>query len=128
VSGPTEQKKQRRLILISMMLDLNSLVRDAGIPFDEAMVEFAIRLGQLNGRAMDNSSIAAITRIPQPSVSRYIVALRKRGRVRSVKVGRRTLQYIPLTPAEPPTTSRFYNEVEKIFWRACRSLPEQRVE
>jgi DNA-binding transcriptional ArsR family regulator len=121
MSAATEQQKHRRRVLIGLILDFNALIRDANRSAEEAMASLAIRRGQYQGRAMDISSIAAVTRIPKASVIRHIAALRKRGCVRSVKVGRRTLQYIPLAP-EHIVTTRFYEDVEKAFRQAATRI------
>jgi DNA-binding MarR family transcriptional regulator len=115
-----------RRILLRMMLDLHALIREANIPIDEAVVLQAVRLGQYEGRAMDVSDIAGATRLPISSVSRHVKTQRKKGRVWSVKAGRRTLQYIPLVP-ESQEVSRFYEEVEQIVRRACHDLSNLRT-
>lgn len=125
--GPGEMPRksrdtaERRRIMIRMMLDIHALIRAADVPVEEALVAFAIRLGQYEGRAMDVSDIAEATRLPLSSVSRHINVLRKKGRVRSMKSGRRTLQYMPLTP-EPASISRFYEAVEQAVTLAAHDV------
>lgn len=74
----------------------------------------AIRLGQYEGRPMDITDLAEITGLPLSSVSRHVKALRKRGRARSIKSGRRILQYIPPGP-EPTEITRFYREAYEVM-------------
>lgn len=119
--------RETRRILIKMMLDLHALIRGnndgSAKPrrVEEALVSFAVRLGQYEGRAMDVSAVSEVTRIPQASVSRHIIALRKKGELKSVKAGRRTLQYVPLAP-ENEGVSVFYLEVEQIVRRTCHDI------
>lgn len=66
---------------------------------------------------MNVTDIAEATNLPLSSVSRHLKTLRKRGRTRSIKSGRRTLQYLPLAP-EPTEVSQFYKEVYRVVLQA----------
>lgn len=85
------------------------------------MVAVAIRLGQYEGRPMDVTAIAEATQLPMSSVSRHIKTQRGKGRVKSIKTGRRTLQYIPLS-VEPTEVSRFYDTVEELVTLAAYDI------
>lgn len=108
------RETERRRILLRLLLELHALIRETGIPHEEAVVAMAIRLGQYEGRPMDVTDIAEMTALPLSSVSRHIKTLRKRGRTRSIKSGRRILQYLPLGP-EPSEISRFYREAYRVM-------------
>lgn len=116
-----EQEKQVRRILLRMMLDLHALVTARDRPTEETLVNFAIRLGQYEGRPMDATEIAAVTTLPRTSVIRHLKAIEERGRARSSRVGRRVIRYIPLTP-QPPEIERFYERAERIVKEVCRDL------
>jgi DNA-binding transcriptional ArsR family regulator len=111
----------RRRILIRLLLELHALIRDSKVPYEEAIVAVTIRLGQYEGRLMDVSDISRITGLPLSSVSRHLKAQRKKGRVRSVKTGRRTVQYFPPTP-EAPEVTRFYAQLEDAVTRAFHDV------
>ena len=110
----SREERARRCVLIRTLLELHTLTREAGIPHEEAIVSMAIRLGQYEGRPMDVTDLAEITGLPLSSVSRHVKALRKKGRVRSIKSGRRILQYLPLGH-EPAEITRFYSGVYRVM-------------
>lgn len=117
----SRETQARRRILIRFMLELHALIRESNFPHDEAMVAMAIRLGQYEGRPMDVSDIAGATGLPRSSVSRHLVALRKKGMVRSVKAGKRTVQHLPLS-SEPEEVTRFYREFERLIVQASMNV------
>lgn len=117
----TDRKKQARGVLIRMMLDLHTLVRSSDRPTEEMLVGFAVRLAQYEGKAADASMIAESTRLPRTSVQRHIKALEQRGRIRSSRIGRRIVHYIPMA-SEPADVEPFYDAAEAIVRAACSDL------
>lgn len=116
---PRQSRKTaaRRRILIRMLLELHALIRQGDLSHDEVLVALTIRLGHFEGRAMDVSDVARIADLPMSTVSRHIKKLRKVGRIRSMRSGRRTLQYFALE-TEHPEISTFYREIYRVVRQA----------
>lgn len=109
--------ERERLIVARATLALLVLARQRGGGDPEiAMIRMAVRLGQLERRPLDISSIAAITGIPRPTVSRKLRLVEDNDIHR---IGRRS---IPEMTEMSPESVRAYETARVIIERACCDL------
>ncbi|PRD42087.1 hypothetical protein C5748_18200 [Phyllobacterium phragmitis] len=103
-----------------MLLDLRRLVVARNRPSEETFIQFAVRLGEYEGRPVNAAEIAEMANMPRTSVIRHLNVLEARGRIRADKIGRRVVRRPP--QEDFPENKEFYLELERIVRRACSAL------
>lgn len=115
----------RRIVLIRAAMETQAAITrtavERGFSYGEAVAHMAIRLGDLQGRPMSVSDVAATTGQKFATSHRYIQALKKRLLVEGVQDGQRVIYRLTPRPEEAVVT-KLYAEIDKIARIACRKL------
>ncbi len=120
---PTSSKKeqQKRKILADLLVDAHAAykTRYGDIPYERALVIMTIRAEQISGRAPDQSTIAERTGIPRSSVVRHLDELGGRGYVRTGRIGKRAVSFLP-AGSDRKETQEFYDAMLELVSAAAR--------
>lgn len=113
-------ESRRRAIVIRFMFQVRNAWVAHGDPVDRTWIVLAVHLGTIEGRPLDVSSIAELTRIPRASVQRHLDRLRKQGRVEMKRQGRRS---IPVLTSDEPVSDLF-TVLARAIQRAASDLSD----
>ena len=121
---PTRDHAIRIIIIRTVLLGRRILTqrgKEADETPEQALCTMAIRLGQYEGRPMSIRDIANATAIPYATVDRYLKTLKKKGYIRSERVGRRVVHFLPMN-TETKASTMFYKEFDRLLSHACVQL------
>lgn len=117
--------RKRRLAVLTLWLEGRRVflegAKNGGIPFEAGFCAMAVRFGQYRGKPMDVSAVAEITGMPYATADRHLKILQKLGRVRAVKIGKRSVQYLPLE-SENPAVEKAFLKLEKLIKTAAENI------
>jgi DNA-binding IclR family transcriptional regulator len=123
---PGSRDPQRRLIAIRTFMEIRRAIskaaKEADLSYEEVIAAMAVRLGQLEGKPMDISSVAETAALPFASSHRYLQRLRKREFILAEAKGKRVVLRPNHGGEEDPTISQAYSEIDRALRKATREL------
>ncbi|MER8385278.1 hypothetical protein NKH14_07100 [Mesorhizobium sp. M1380] len=114
------KERVRRIAVIKLILGARAELSALGESRDLHLVLMAIRLGNYQGRPLDETALAVATSLPRTTVIRHIKALEELGRIKVVNTGRRALPI--LIGTDRPLTKGFYKRLEQLVVQASANL------
>lgn len=123
---PQSRNPKRRAVTIRTFMEIRRAVvhaaQEIGLPYEETVAALAVRLGDLEGRPVDISSVAETTGQKFSSSHRYLRSLRERGMIKGWPEGKRMLHTWVPTTEENPVVTKAYSDVDLAIRRASRAL------
>ncbi len=114
-----------RLAILTLLLEARRALQNGAekgaIPFETGYCALAVRHGEYSGKPLDVSGVAQMTGLPVATADRHLKTLQKLGRVRAVKIGRRSVQYLALGP-EHAAVEPAFQRLEKLILKAATNI------
>lgn len=117
---------QRSTAAIKGVLELRQAIGrvgdDLGLTSEEVTLLMAIKLGDVEKRPMDISTLAAVTAMTFPTTHRLLKQLRERGLIEARQEGRRLVHHCSGDFLERPQAARTFAAIEGILQNIATRL------